>query len=141
MATARPRVLFRLLVLASALLSAQGPAGPVRQPGLVAVFATTPNELRAWDSTVDRMVRGRELMIVDSNPDPDIDGRTHETLLQHRVQIERAFFRAMTMMMPVAPTMQIAAQATLQAAIDLYGANSPAAIAVRQAMQVVGLLI
>ena len=62
--TAPPRVLFCLLVLASAFLSAQGPAGPVGRPGLVAVHATTPDDLRAWDSTVDRMVRSRELMIV-----------------------------------------------------------------------------
>jgi Zn-dependent metalloprotease len=58
----------------------------------------------------------------------------------NRAQIERAFFRAMTVMMPIAPTMQLAAQVTSQAAIDLHGANSPAAVAVRQAMQAVGLL-
>ena len=81
--TVPPRVLLCLLVLASAFLSAQGPAGPVSRPGLVAVHATTPNELRAWDSAVDRMVRARELMIVDSRHDPDLDGRTHETLLQY----------------------------------------------------------
>ena len=83
MPIARPRALFFFFVLASAFPSAQGPAGPVSRPGVVAVHATTPNELRAWDSTVDRMVRSRELMIVDSRPDPDIDGRTHETLLQY----------------------------------------------------------
>jgi Zn-dependent metalloprotease len=55
----------------------------VGRPGLIAVHATTATELRAWDSTVDRMVRSRELVIVDSRPDPDIDGRTHETLLQY----------------------------------------------------------
>jgi Zn-dependent metalloprotease len=58
----------------------------------------------------------------------------------NRLQIERAFFRAMTVLMPNAPTMQVAAQATFQAAVDLYGANSAAATAVRQAMQAVGLM-
>ena len=58
----------------------------------------------------------------------------------NRAQIERAFFRAMTVMMPIAPTMQRAAQLMSQAAIDLHGANSPAAVAVRQAMQAVGLI-
>jgi hypothetical protein len=82
MPTARP-LLFCLLALASAVVIAQGPTGPVGRPGLIAVHATTATELRAWDSTVDRMVRSRELVIVDSRPDPDIDGRTHETLLQY----------------------------------------------------------
>ena len=58
----------------------------------------------------------------------------------NRAQIERAFFRAMTLAMPNVPTMQTAAQATFQAAVDLDGANSTAAVAVRQAMQAVGLL-
>jgi Zn-dependent metalloprotease len=58
----------------------------------------------------------------------------------NRAQIERAFFRAMTLMMPIAPTMQTAALVTAQAAVDLYGPNSAAAVAVRQAMQAVGLL-
>jgi len=58
----------------------------------------------------------------------------------NRIQIERAFFRAMTLMMPNVPSMPVAAQATVQAAVDLYGATSPAAVAVRQAMQAVGLV-
>ena len=58
----------------------------------------------------------------------------------NRAQIEKSFFRAMTVIMPNAPTMQIAAQATFQSAVDLYGANSAAAVAIRQAMQAVGLM-
>jgi Zn-dependent metalloprotease len=58
----------------------------------------------------------------------------------NRALIERAFFRAMTVMMLPAQSMQSAAQAVAQAAIDLHGAGSPAAVAVRQAMQAVGLL-
>jgi Zn-dependent metalloprotease len=58
----------------------------------------------------------------------------------NRAQIERAFFRAMTLLMPNAPTMQMAGQATVQGAVDLYGVNSPAAVAIRQAMQAVGLI-
>ena len=81
--TARPWGPFCFLLLASAALLAQGPMAPASQPGLVAVHATTPSDLRAWDSTVDRMVRSRELTIVDSRPDPDIDGRTVETLRQY----------------------------------------------------------
>jgi Zn-dependent metalloprotease len=58
----------------------------------------------------------------------------------NRAQIERAFFRGMTVLMPNAPTMSGAALAVAQAAVDLYGANSAPANAVRQAMQAVGLL-
>jgi len=58
----------------------------------------------------------------------------------NRVQVERAFFRAMTLMMPNVPSMSVAAQVTVQAAVDLYGATSPAAVAIRQSMQAVGLM-
>jgi Zn-dependent metalloprotease len=58
----------------------------------------------------------------------------------NRLQIEKAFFRAMTVLMPNVPSMQTAAQATFQAAVDLYGPNSAAAVAIRQAMQAVGLM-
>jgi Zn-dependent metalloprotease len=58
----------------------------------------------------------------------------------NRAQVERAFFRAMTVLMPNAPTMQLAGAATVQAATDLYGANSAVTTAIRQAMQAVGLI-
>ncbi|HKE88482.1 MAG TPA: M4 family metallopeptidase, partial [Vicinamibacterales bacterium] len=58
----------------------------------------------------------------------------------NRAQIEKSFFRAMTVLMPNLPTMQVAAQATVQSAVDLYGADSAAAGAIRQAMQAVGLM-
>ena len=58
----------------------------------------------------------------------------------NRAQIERAYFRAMTMIMPNAPSLPTAAQAILQAAADLYGAGSAPANAIRQALQAVGLL-
>ena len=58
----------------------------------------------------------------------------------NRAQIEQVFFRAMTVLMPNVPSMQVAAVATLQAAVDLFGANSAAARATLQAMQAVGLL-
>ena len=58
----------------------------------------------------------------------------------NRAQIEKVYFRAMTVIMPNVPLLPIAAQAIFQAAADLYGANSAAAIAIRQAMQAVGLM-
>jgi Zn-dependent metalloprotease len=58
----------------------------------------------------------------------------------NRRQIEQAFFRAMTVLMPNEPSMPVAASSTVQAAVDLFGANSTAARAIREAMQAVGLL-
>ena len=58
----------------------------------------------------------------------------------NRAQIEQVFFRAMTVLMPNVPSMEVAAFATLQAAVDLFGVNSDVARATLQAMQAVGLL-
>jgi Zn-dependent metalloprotease len=58
----------------------------------------------------------------------------------HRDQIERAFFRAMTELMPNDADVSTAAYAVYQGAVDLYGAGSPAANAIATAMFAVGLL-
>ena len=58
----------------------------------------------------------------------------------NRAQIEQAFFRGMTVLMPNAPSMPVAARAVYQAAVDLFGATSAAAQAITQAMAAVGLL-
>ena len=58
----------------------------------------------------------------------------------NRAQIEQAFFRGMTVLMPNAPSMPVAALAVYQAAVDLFGATSAAAQAIAQAMAAVGLL-
>lgn len=42
----------------------------------------------------------------------------------NRAQIERVFFRAMTLLMPNVPASSVAASVVLRAAVDLYGANS-----------------
>src|SRR5262245_4866756 len=80
---ARLRILLAFLLLASAALTAQVPVAPVSQPGFVAVHATTPTELRGWDSTIDRMVRTNELVVWGSQADPDIEGRSNESLDQY----------------------------------------------------------
>ena len=59
----------------------------------------------------------------------------------NREQIEQAFFRAMTDMMPSSPTISLAALITFQSAVDLFGSNSAAATAVAEAMVAVGLLV
>ena len=79
---ARLRILLCLLILATGALAAQGPA-PVSRPGPVAVQAATPIELRAWDAQIDRMIRADQLQVVSVLADPDIGGRTHETLAQY----------------------------------------------------------
>jgi thermolysin len=109
------------------------------------------------------VLRGNELAILPSNDSGGV--HVNATVLSHafylaieggrnatsgltvqgvgaanRVQIERAFFRAMTLMMPNVPSMQTAAQTIVQAAVDLHGANSAATAATRQAMQAVGLM-
>jgi Zn-dependent metalloprotease len=83
MPTMRLRALFSLLALASATLAAQAPSGPVSRPGLTAVHATAPGDLRAWDTTIDQMVRGSQLIVLDARADPDLDGRRHESLGQY----------------------------------------------------------
>ena len=81
--TARARVLLCLLVVASGALMAQAPVTPVGRAGAIDVRATTTTDLQTWDRTIDQMVRGSQLLVVDSRPDPDIDGRRHESLLQY----------------------------------------------------------
>ena len=83
MTIARLRVLLCLLVAASAALVAQAPVVPVPQSGAVQVYAASPNDLRQWDRTIDGMVRGRELVVLSSRADPDIEGRQHESLAQY----------------------------------------------------------
>jgi Zn-dependent metalloprotease len=58
----------------------------------------------------------------------------------NRAQVEKAFFRAMNLIMPNAPSMETGAQATLIGATDLYGATSQTTLSIRQAMQAVGLV-
>ena len=83
MPIARLRVLLCLLVAASAAPVAQAPVVPVPQSGAVQVYAASPNDLRQWDRTIDGMVRGRELVVLSSRADPDIEGRQHESLAQY----------------------------------------------------------
>ena len=57
----------------------------------------------------------------------------------NREQIERAFYRAFTQMLPANATFPIARAATIQAARDLFGANSNAERAITQAWTAVGV--
>jgi hypothetical protein len=57
----------------------------------------------------------------------------------NREQIEKVFYRAFTSMMPANSNFFAARTATIQAARDLYGTNSPAERAVTQAWDAVGV--
>jgi thermolysin len=57
----------------------------------------------------------------------------------NREQIEKVFYRAFTQMLPANATFAVARAATIQAARDLYNANSPAERAVAQAWTAVGV--
>jgi len=58
---------------------------------------------------------------------------------ENRGQVEQAFFRAMTHMMPATATLQLTASLVRQSAIDLFGVGSPTYRALRDAFRAVGL--
>ena len=58
----------------------------------------------------------------------------------NRHDVERAFFRAMTDLMPNAPNMPMGARVIVQSAADLFGAGSTTHQAIGQAFVAVGLL-
>ena len=57
----------------------------------------------------------------------------------NREQIEKVFYRAFTQLLPANATFSLARAATIQAARDLYGADSDAERAVTQAWTAVGV--
>ena len=57
----------------------------------------------------------------------------------NRTLVERAFFRAMTDLMPSQPKFAMAAAVIRQSAVDLYGARSATYLAIDQALNAVGL--
>jgi thermolysin len=57
----------------------------------------------------------------------------------NREQIEKAFYRAFTLLLPASADFSTARAATIQAARDLYGANAVAVTAITQAWAAVGV--
>jgi hypothetical protein len=57
----------------------------------------------------------------------------------NREQIEKVFFRALTVLMPSSSTFALTRVATIQAALDLYGAGSTVERAITQAWDAVGV--
>src|SRR5262249_43237055 len=85
MRTSRSRLLLSWFVLAltSVVLTAQTSSDQIDRRGRVAVFASTSSEIQIWEATIDRMVRNRQLVVLDSRDDPDIGGRRLESLGQY----------------------------------------------------------
>jgi Zn-dependent metalloprotease len=105
----------------------------------VSLFTTGPDSGGVHDNST--ILSHAFYLAVEGGTDATSGLRVTGVGREHRDQIERAFFRAMTELMPDDPDMGTAAYAVYQAAIDLYGDGSPAASAIAQAMIAVGLLL
>lgn len=78
-------------------------------------------------------------LAIEGGPHPETGVVVTGVGAQNREQIERIFFRAFTQMLPARATFPMARAATIQAARDLYGANSTAVTAVTDAWIAVGV--
>jgi bacillolysin len=63
----------------------------------------------------------------------------HGVGFANRDQIEKVIYRAFTLMLPANATFAVARATTIQAARDLFGAGSPAEVAITQAWTAVGV--
>ena len=80
---ARIRALTSSIVTLLAVASTTAPA--LAQPGRTAALAAAPSSIRAWDATVDAMLRGGDLAVRHAEADTLLSGRTHVRLQQfHR---------------------------------------------------------
>jgi bacillolysin len=73
-----------IAVACAALWTAATPVGQTRS-GLLQVTATGTDEVRAWDTRIDAMLRAGDLELTRERPDDELPGRTHQRLQQvHR---------------------------------------------------------
>ncbi len=80
---ARIRALTSSIVTLLAVASTTAPA--LAQPRRSAALAADPSSIRAWDATVDAMLRGGDLEVRHAEADTLLSGRTHVRLQQfHR---------------------------------------------------------
>ncbi len=121
-----------------------------------------PDREEAFYSSVGSVDRGRQMVVLPSYSYSGV--HWNSTVLSHafylaieggrhartgihvrgvgrenRGEVEQAFFRAMTHMMPATATLQLTASLVRQSAIDLFGVNSLAYRALRDAFRAVGL--
>lgn len=79
-------------------------------------------------------------LAIEGGPHPRTGAAVQGVGFANREQIEKVFYRAFTQLMPSNTNFSQARAITLQAARDVYGANSPAERAVAQAWSAVGVL-
>jgi bacillolysin len=119
-------------------------------PGLLARSMSNPASTRDPDFYAQRNIGGDPHfngVIVTHAFYLAIEGGTNRTSglsvagvgAANRDQIEKAFFRALTSLMPSSSTFALTRQATIQSARDLFGAGSPAERAITQAWDAVGV--
>jgi len=119
-------------------------------PGLLARSMSNPASTRDPDFYTQRNIGGDPHfngVIVTHAFYLAIEGGTNRTSglsvagvgAANRDQIEKAFFRALTSLMPSSSTFALTRQATIQSARDLFGAGSPAERAITQAWDAVGV--
>jgi len=79
------RLVLNLLfvIVAVAVLPAQGPAPPRNGSGLIAVTTQSGALLRNWDASIDRMVRAGDLARRKVMSDTLLEGRSHERYDQY----------------------------------------------------------
>ena len=119
-------------------------------PGLLSRSMANPSSTRDPDFYAQRIIGGDPHYngtIVTHAFYLAIEGGTNRTSgrtvagvgAANREQIEKAFFRALTMLLPSSATFALARAATIQAARDLYGAGSAPERAITQAWDAVGV--
>ena len=89
-----------------------------------------------WNSTI---LSHAFYLAIEGGRNRTTGQRVHGVGVGNRAQIERAFFRAMTDLMPARTSFQMTAAVIRQSAIDLHGARSPAYRAIHHALNAVGL--
>jgi len=119
-------------------------------PGLLSRSVSNPAQTRDPDFYAQRNIGGDphfNSTIISHAFFLAIEGGTNRTSgrtvagvgASNREQIEKSFFRALTVLLPSSATFALTRVATIQAARDLYGAGSAAERAIGQAWDAVGV--
>jgi Zn-dependent metalloprotease len=98
------------------------------------------NRIIGGDEHFNATIAGHAYFLAIEGGTNRTSGRTVQGVgPNNRDQIERAFFRALTVLMPSNSTFALTRAATIQASRDLFGTNSPAERAITQAWDAVGV--
>src|SRR5262245_54572987 len=98
------------------------------------------NRIIGGDEHFNATIPGHAYFLAIEGGTNRTSGRTVQGVgANNRDQIEKAFFRALTVLMPSNSTFALTRAATIQASRDLFGTNSPAERAITQAWDAVGV--